>query len=220
MGSAVAATAASAAAAIADALEEDIVLGRLFPGVRLVEDELMARFEAKRHVVRAALQLLETRGLAERRPNVGVAVKSFSGAEVEQLYELRALLESNAAQLIKLPVHPDALRPVTEARDEHRRAVQNHDLPGIVRANDLFHREVYNLTENQILAGAIRHYAQMASPIRFLNVTSPEKLHRSMAEHDLIVDALQGDDSEELARLCREHLMPTRDYYLQQRTFS
>ncbi len=214
------ATAATTAAAIADAVEEDVVLGRLYPRERLVEDELMARFEAKRHVVRAALQLLETRGLAERRPNVGVAVKSFSAAEVGQLYELRTLLESNAARLIKLPVDADALRPVIQARDEHRTAVGNRDLPAIVRANDVFHREIYKLTGNAILAGAIRHYAQMASPIRFLNVSSPEKMERSMAEHDLIVEALQGTDSEELARLCREHLIPSRDYYLEKSTTS
>lgn len=214
------ATAATTAAAIADAVEEDVVLGRLYPRERLVEDELMTRFDAKRHAVRAALQILQTRGLAERRPNVGVAVKSFSNAEVKQLFELRVLLESNAARLIKLPVRPDALRPVTEARDEHRAAVGNRDLPAIVKANDMFHREIYNLSENSILADAIRHYAQMASPIRFLNVASAEKMARSMAEHDLILKALQGTDPEELARLCSEHLIPSRDYYIKQNTGS
>ncbi|GAA1661600.1 GntR family transcriptional regulator [Citricoccus zhacaiensis] len=213
-------TAASTAASIADSLEEQIVLGRVYPRERLLEDELMARFDAKRHVVRAAFQLLEGRGLVERRPNVGVAVKSFSDAEVEQLYELRMLLESNAAQLIQLPVSDEALRPIVEARDEHRAAVESRDLPAIVQANDRFHREIFSLTNNPYLTDVIRRHAQMASPIRFLNVSSPEKMQRSMAEHDLIVEALRGQDSLELARLCRDHLLPSRNFYLNQKASS
>lgn len=53
------------ASVIAGTLEEDIVLGLLAPRVRLVEDDLMERFAAKRHVVRDALAQLESAGLLE-----------------------------------------------------------------------------------------------------------------------------------------------------------
>src|SRR5690554_4321965 len=97
-------SAASAAGQIAAALEEDIVLGVLHPRQRLVEDELMARFAAKRHVVRDALARLETAGLVERRRNVGALVRGFDEREVADLYEMRILLECEAMRRMPLPV--------------------------------------------------------------------------------------------------------------------
>ena len=56
---------------IVDKLETDIVFGRLHPRERLIEDDLMARFGAKRHLVRQALVELERMGLVRRTRNRG-----------------------------------------------------------------------------------------------------------------------------------------------------
>ena len=68
--------AASALQRAVDILEEEIVLGFLHPRERLVEDELLARFGLKRHVVRQVLIELEQMGLVERKRNVGALVKA------------------------------------------------------------------------------------------------------------------------------------------------
>src|SRR5579862_1938340 len=62
-------------------LEEDVILGRLHPRERLVEDDLMARFGAKRHVVRQALVALERTGVVERIPNRGARVRAYRSEE-------------------------------------------------------------------------------------------------------------------------------------------
>src|ERR1043165_9801722 len=54
---------------IVQRLEEEIALGLLSPRERLVEDDLLARFNVKRHVVRQALAELELMGMVIRRPN-------------------------------------------------------------------------------------------------------------------------------------------------------
>ena len=59
-------TAKSERERIAAALEEDIVFGWLKPRERLVEQDIMDRLEARRHVVRTALEILENKGLVER----------------------------------------------------------------------------------------------------------------------------------------------------------
>ena len=51
----------------AAALEEDIVFGRLKPGERLVEQDIMDRLQIRRHVVRTALEIFENKGFVERR---------------------------------------------------------------------------------------------------------------------------------------------------------
>ncbi|KKM14084.1 hypothetical protein LCGC14_1709690, partial [marine sediment metagenome] len=88
---------------IVGTLEEDIVLWRILPGERLVEDVLMARFDAKRHVIRRALDVLERMGLAERLRNRGAQVRTYHDAEVTDLFAYRSLLEPSAVALMQLP---------------------------------------------------------------------------------------------------------------------
>src|SRR5699024_11219704 len=112
---------------LADLLEEEIVMGLRLPRERLVEDDLMARFEAKRHAVRQALQLLEARGLVERRRNAGAFVRSYTAKEVRGLYVLRDLLEVSGAELIPFPVDPRRLASLTETPKRHGAAGRSEE---------------------------------------------------------------------------------------------
>ncbi|WAE71367.1 GntR family transcriptional regulator [Streptomonospora nanhaiensis] len=202
-------------ARLADLLEEEIVIGVRFPRERLVEDELMARFDAKRHAVRQALQVLESRGVVERRPNAGAFVRSFTAKEVRDLYVLRDLLEVRAAELIEFPVDPARLEDLAEAQRRHDAAVEANDPRAVVTANMEFHRKLFALSDNEALMEAINRYARVAHAIRSVTVTSTESLRLSRHEHGRMLDALREGDRDLLASTCRAHLIPSRDAYLE-----
>ena len=92
------------AAQIARALEEEIVFGRLKPGQKLREEELAERFAGSRHQVREALARLGRIGIVTKERNRGVSVRRFSASEVRQIYEVREILQRQAALRIPLPV--------------------------------------------------------------------------------------------------------------------
>ncbi|KOQ18317.1 GntR family transcriptional regulator, partial [Achromobacter xylosoxidans] len=154
------------AAAVA-AIEEDIVFGRLHPRERLTEDELMARFDMKRHAVRQVLVELELLGVVERKRNVGAVVRAFSAREVMELYALREVLEVHAASLMPLPVPPARLAALTAVQREHDAAVADGDARRVFRSNQRFHRELFGLLDNAVLGQAIEEYARRTHPIRF-----------------------------------------------------
>src|SRR3954471_23910721 len=87
----------SDASELANLLGEDIIFGRLAPGTRLIEDQLIARFGVTRHAVRQAFVELERTGIVVREKNKGAAVRSLEPREVEQIYEVRELLQRHAA---------------------------------------------------------------------------------------------------------------------------
>src|ERR1700712_4646344 len=95
-------------------VEEDIIFGRLPPGARLIEDNLMARYGSSRHFVRQALVHLEHTGIVQREKNIGAPVRSYSADEVRQIYEVREMLTRQAALMIPLPA-PAALIAELEA---------------------------------------------------------------------------------------------------------
>lgn len=197
-----------------DALEEDIVLGRLHPRQRLIEDELMERFGLKRHAVRSVLSSLEQMGAVQRRRNVGAEVRAFQAAEVVELYALRELLETRAASLIALPVSEAALDGLTAIQREHDDAVGAGDTRQVFRSNQRFHQALFALTRNPVLEQAIEEYARRTHPIRFGTLAQPQYRERARLEHWAMIEALRAGDRDGLIQICRKHLLPSRDAYL------
>ncbi|MYN11585.1 FCD domain-containing protein [Pusillimonas sp. TS35] len=201
-------------AAIVGELEEDIVLGFLHPKERLVEDDLMQRFGVKRHVIRAALAELVKLGIVEHRKNVGAVVRSYNYKEVADLYEMRDLLEGEAARRMACPADPDDVGRLRALQAAHDAAVQAGDPRRIFKTNMAFHAALFALCPNTVLAAAIRYHYTQTHAIRYASATSPQAQQRSRQEHHGIIDALAQGDRKTLVRLCREHIRPARDEYL------
>jgi DNA-binding GntR family transcriptional regulator len=200
---------------VSDELEEQIVLGVLHPRERLVEDDLCERFNLKRHVARQVLAEVERRGLVERRKNIGAVVKSYTPREVTELYALRELLEADAARRIVFPVSGDALDALEAIQAEHDEAAEAGDLRRVFRANMAFHHAFFVLSESQVLTEAIHEYERRTHAIRSVSIVFPPYLEKARAEHHQMIEALRSGDRDSLIKLCREHLVPSRDAYLE-----
>lgn len=196
-------------------LEEEIVLGLIHPKERLVEDELMERFSLKRHAVRQLLTELENIGLIERRKNIGAIVKSYSPEDVINIYKVREILECSCAKLIQFPVQEDKIKLLKEIQQRHDLAIEKNNIRSVFRENLLFHETLFSLSNNSVLVEAIKFHAQKAHVIRSSNFFDKDQLHKSQAEHWEMIKALSAQDSEHLAELCRAHLLPSRDRYLE-----
>lgn len=202
------------ASAIAATLEEDIVLGFLAPRLRLVEDELMEKFAAKRHIVRDALAQLESAGLIERKRNIGAMVKAFSRDEVIHLYEMRALLETEAMRRVPLPLPAPALEQLQRIQAGHDAAVLNEDLRNIFRTNQEFHRLLFAQCGNSFLSQAIEDFARRTHAIRFGALVARERQLQSQKEHHELLEVLAQGERQRLIDLTIAHLVPPRDRYL------
>lgn len=199
---------------VVNALEEDIVFGRLHPRERLVEDELMLRFDIKRHIAREALINMERMGLVERRKNVGACVRSFSPRQVVELYHLRSVLETEAARSIPMPVPSDRIDQLVATQLQHDDAVKALDARLVFRLNLLFHQQLFSLADNEVLIQAITEYARQTHTIRFLSLLSGGYREQARSEHWQMIEALKNGDRERLIALCAAHLLPSRDTYL------
>jgi GntR family transcriptional regulator, trigonelline degradation regulator len=84
---------------VLDELRQSIIAGRLQPGARLIERELIAMMGVSRTVIREALRQLESEGLVAIIPNKGPIVRELTRSEARDLYVIRAVLEGLAARL-------------------------------------------------------------------------------------------------------------------------
>lgn len=199
---------------IVQTLEEDIVLGVLHPKERLVEDELMTRFNQRRHVIRAALAALVQMGLVEHRKNVGALVRSYEYDEVIDLYDIRELLEGEAMARMIMPAQESDIKMLEALQSAHDNAVQAQDARAIFRANLAFHAGFFALCPNKVLVKSIRYFAIQTHAIRCSSANSTPAQNRSRIDHTAMIQALKNSQRDELIRLCREHIRPSRDEYL------
>lgn len=200
---------------VARELEEDIIFGRLQPGTRLREDALLERFGGTRHFIRQALTRLERAGIVTHEHNRGAKVRSFSSAEVRQVYDVRELLQRQAALNIPLPAPPSVVSKLQEINEKYRECIAIDNLRGIHENNDLFHEVFYAACGNSYLTDLVCDYMDITLTIRAKNLADPGLLQVSIAHHDLMIKYLQGSDNWVLAELCVEHLRPSKEQYLE-----
>lgn len=125
------------AARIARLLTDRIVSGEIAPGTRLRQDHIAAEFGASHVPVREAFLELKIRGLAEGLPRRGFRVTDFDLAELREVAEMRASLESLALR----HAAPNMTRAVlTEAEEVTRRGDTADNVRDWEAANRHFHR--------------------------------------------------------------------------------
>jgi DNA-binding GntR family transcriptional regulator len=198
---------------IARALEADIIFGRLPPGRKLREEELAERFSASRHQVREALARLQRMGIVSKERNKSVSVRSFSAAEVEQIYEIREMIQRQAVLRIQLPAGRAQLAMMEAVQAEYERAVAEGDLRRICEANDRFHLTLFGLCGNEMLVQLVKQYMDLSYVIR-ANAFNPEHLAVARREHRIMLGLLAGRDSWALAQLCIDHIQHSKAQYL------
>lgn len=206
----------SAVTTVIEALTSDISSRRVRPGERIVEAELARRFETSRGPVREALQHLSARGLLEEHPRRGWAVRKLSRREVRELYDVREVLEGQAAALAAQRIDDVAVR---EQVEQLKAWLENFegDLARYVeelKERDRFHDELCALSQNQLLMSMLTQLRPLILQLQFSGFIYATRPGESIAEHVEILDAILAGDQQSADRLTRTHIRVSRDLLL------
>jgi DNA-binding GntR family transcriptional regulator len=176
------------------AVRELILGGELAAGTRLGEIELAERLGVSRTPVREALGRLAAEGLVELVPNRGARVASWSVAELEGVFELRAALEP---ELTALAV-PRATEADVEQLDGLAHAMLDagaaQDLDALVPLNRDFHDRLVALADHPAMAAALAGAVHPPIVVRNFHAYDDASLRRSLAHHVEIVAAVRAGD--------------------------
>lgn len=201
------------AAKIVVHIKQKIIFGRLRPRERLIEEDITAQFDVSRHVVRAAMMELEQLGLVTRRPNKGVTVRDFSVEEVDQIYEIRALLQSEAARRIPLPASKELIDELEAIHHDYCQAHDNDELPKVCSLNNRFHRTIWAACENVCLSGLIDRIWIETLGIRCYGIGDAILLKLARAEHGQMIEMLKAGDRDGFIKLSIDHMQPALEAY-------
>ncbi len=178
----------------------------IVPGQRLQEATLALQLGVSRTPGREALARLESDGLvaAEGR---SFSVPVLSDADVDEIYEVRGLLEPAAlAQVARSAPDPQALTRIAEALRDAEAADRRTDAEAFIEANARFHATWHELVANRRLLRAIALNAGHVRYLRMLTLNTAPARKAALAGMKRILAALRKRDGDRALRVMREHL--------------
>jgi DNA-binding GntR family transcriptional regulator len=192
-------------------IRQAIVDGSLAPGERLKEEDLARRLGISRTPVREALAILQAEGLVDGVPNRGSVVRSHTAAELDDLYELRALLEGHAARRAARRVTHEVLGALRESCDRFERIASDDDVRELVQENLAFHNTILEAAGSARLDSIVRMVTELPLIYRSYIWYSPDQRRISLHYHRQITHALETRDGERAELVMREHVLEARD---------
>ncbi|MFD2740463.1 GntR family transcriptional regulator [Sulfitobacter aestuarii] len=187
---------------IARVLAERIILGKISPGARLRQDHIAAEFGASHVPVREAFRALQLQGLAEALPRRGFRVTEFDLAELREVAEMRASLESLALRHAASNMNRDILR---EAEEVTRRGDTAQNVREWEAANRHFHRLILTPCNMPRLLRTIDDL-HMASARFLFSAWRRGWETRTDYEHRRILEALRRGQTERACTILSRHV--------------
>ena len=188
-------------------LKKMILDGELVPGERLVEDRLAAEMGISRTPLREALHRLEQEGLLEKRRSGGYLLRPFDAHEVEDAVEIRALLESHAADLAARRATPEQVEQLRTNLAQFCEAGAASDVKRLVELNTEFHNILRAASGSPLLARMLDEIEGVVERIIRSLVSLQEAGEWSSGDHERIVAAIEKKDGNAAAAAMREHVL-------------
>lgn len=181
-----------------------IYSGAVLPGQELRQAALAKRFGTSRVPIREALQLLVAEGLVQHTNGFGYHVVRLTADELHQLYHLRGLLETEVLKAVNDP-DGEGYRHLAEIVEAQRAQVSSPDVTEFQRLNREFHLSMMRLSGMDFIVNEIDRLWGMSEPYRIMWAQVGGNRGRSVAEHEIMLDALKAHDIPLLVDLCNKH---------------
>ncbi len=183
------------------------ILNAVYPaGEVITVNALAGEIGLSRTPVREALLRLEAEGLVRVEPGRGAVVASFSPEEVEDVLEARTLVENYTAARSfenRKKFLPDLLC----VHEETKRRRREQDTAGFTAADRRFHEIIVDGADNAVLSEMYRSLRERQTLFTSTMVRGrADRMEAAIAEHDRIVEKLQGDDEDAFIDVVNSHL--------------
>lgn len=205
-GPAAAAVTAKTPADVAAWLRERIRLGRMVPGQRLVEADLVGATGASRSKVREALRRLEAEGLVSIEEFRGASVKRLGPDEVRQIYQARMALEGLAAAECALRADAPLRARLRAVQDQLDQVEQERDHDRFARLNGTWHQLIIEGSGNPYIAQFLTHLTVPIYRLLFSTFYATQRIAEANADHRVITAAIVKGRAAEAERAMRAHI--------------
>ena len=191
---------------VAEWVRERIRIGRLVPGQRLVEADIVATTGSSRSKVREALRRLEAEGLVTIEEFRGATVKRLGLEEVRQIYRARMALEGLAAAECALRADPEFRQRLLAIQGELNEWETAGDHDRFAKLNNAWHKLIIAGSRNEYVAQFLSRLTVPIYRLLFSTFYTSQRIASANADHRVITAAIVEGRAEDADRAMRAHI--------------
>ncbi|MDB5931119.1 MAG: transcriptional regulator, GntR family [Polaromonas sp.] len=188
---------------VAELLRQRIFNRELAPGSWIDELKLAEEYGISRTPLREALKVLATEGLVTMKVRRGAYVTEISDSDLTDVYDLLALLESDAASVVAQKASAAQLQELQTLHDELERAIDQREL--FFSLNEAFHMRLLEIANNRWRNQVVADLRKVMKLNRHNSLLKTGRIAESLAEHRAIMAALVSRNAEASAQCMRQH---------------
>lgn len=181
---------------------ENIREGRLQPGLRITESDVANSLNMSRTPVREALRRLETAGLITIASH-GMQISRLDYQEIMELYDMRIVLESNAARFAATHASDAEIFSLNEIMKRFEAATTPADQ---ARHNRSFHNALAYAAHNRFLLKSLNSLRDSMMLLGKTTYELPKRAKEVINEHRAIVQAITDRNPEKAAEVAAYHI--------------
>lgn len=191
---------------VSNYLRDQIISLRIKPGEQLNESLLIDKIGVSRAPLREAFRLLEGEGLITRYSGKGVFVREITATDILELFPIRAVLESLAAEMAAPRLTDMELDNIRKINEKMEQAIQDGNKRLCVRLNYDFHKKIVKAANNRKLEEMIRSVGRQSMWYIFAALYYSKAQDYAMASHKDIYSALKKRDGKQAGECIKNHI--------------
>jgi DNA-binding GntR family transcriptional regulator len=193
-------------AAIVAQLRDDVLAGAYASGVQLKQDALATLFGVSRIPIREALLQLEAEGLVQIVPHKGAVVTGLSQAEVDDVFELRGLLEVRLLRRSILLLDHEDFAGIDRVQCDFSDAIQAGDKGRWGALNAELHMALYRRANLPRTFGLVANLLTASERYTRIQLATKTAWQRAQAEHGELIDLCRAHQIEQACDLLQTHI--------------
>lgn len=187
-------------------LKREICEGRYAPNQRLQENDIAKHLHVSRSPVRESFRKLASDGLLVEIPNKGVFVRGFTSVDIEEVFELRDLIESYAIRKSAGHLTPKLIEALQDCIKQMICTHSEDNLKEYIENDTCLHKTIIRLSNNSLIESTYNKVHSMIQPFRIYSLVSKQRFDESVIEHQDIVKYILIGDIEKAVEINHTHL--------------
>ena len=181
-------------------LRRRIIFCEAQPGSLIDEKQLIGEFQVSRTPIREALNSLAEEGLVTIYPRRAIAVAPITMNDIDNLFEVRSLLEP---YIVRQAVgHVDCDRLVELAEN----MCESDDIATLAQKDSTFHNYLSSGCRNEVMVNMLESVFAQTQRMRVAMGRQCERIPFTRAEHLAIIECIRHRDADGAEQAMRKHL--------------
>lgn len=196
-------------------LLEAIIKGKVKPSEHLVEQSLADQLGVSRILVREAIRELATDGLVDLVPHRGAFVSNFSLGDIEEIFSLRASLETLAVGLATHHIRRSDFASLEEILDEMGEVEQTGDRLMAASVDTEFHRALMKASRHTRAQQAWERMSAQITMVVYNTTTYYPAIDGLAQRHGVILEAIRSGDKQHAQVVIDGHIAVGREHLIE-----